>query len=224
MKKFVCLVLAAMLVLCSFAMAETVFVSISTGEGKLAMANVAVEASDLDGDGIVSINDALIAAHDIAYEGGSAAGYASEESPYGISMVRLWGEENGGSYGYYQNDASPMSLLDAIHEGDSIHAYAFQDLAGWSDTYCYFQTKAAEMGAGDTVILTLTALLYDADWNIVPTPVEGAVITIDGSDSEFITNAEGCAAVTIAEAGEHIISARSEGMTLVPPVCNIEVK
>ena len=224
MKKFVCLVLAAMLILCSFAMAEKVFVTVSTGEGRLAMTNLAVEASDLDSDGVVSINDALIAAHDMAYEGGSEAGYASEETPYGISMTRLWGEENGGSYGYYLNDASPMSLLDAVSDGDSIHAYAFQDLAGWSDTYCYFQVKEAEMGAGDSVILTLTALLFDADWNIVPTPVEGAVITIDGSDTEFITNVEGCAAVSIADEGSYTISARHESMTLVPPVCVVEVK
>lgn len=219
MKKFACVVLVALLVFCSAAMAETVCVTISSGSGELVLPHAEVEVSDIDGDGVLTIDDALACAHNAAYDGGAAAGYLSAETEYGRSIYKLWGEENGGSYGYYVNNASAMSPLDPIAEGDHIHAYAYQDLTAWSDTYCYFQTCEAEMGAGESMSFTLTALVYDANWNLVATPVEGAIITIDGADSEFVTDADGVASVTIGEAGAYVISARSETMTLVPPVC-----
>lgn len=226
MKKTVRMMLAAMIVLaiCGCALAETVHVSISTGDGRLAMAYAPVEASDLDGDGTLTIDEVLYCAHEAAYEGGAAAGYVSEETEYGKSMYRLWGEENGGSYGYYVNDASGISLLDPVKEGDHVKAYAYQDLEAWGDVYTCFQVSSAEMNAGDSMTLTLTAFVFDADWNLVSTPVEGAVITINGEDSEFVSNADGCCAITLAEAGEYVISARSDSMTLVPPVCVVTVK
>lgn len=225
MKRTVRVILAAMLVMvfCGFAMAEKVYVTISTGSGELALTYAEVDVSDLDGDGIVSINDALAAAHDAHFDGGAAAGYASENTEYGISMYRLWGEENGGSYGYYVNNACPMSLLDPIHEGDHAYAYAYQDLDSWSDTYCYFQSGSAETAAGESITLSLTALLLDADWNLTPSKVEGAIITISGEDSELITDADGSCTISFNEPGEYVISARSESMTLVPPVCVVTV-
>ncbi|MBQ8507896.1 MAG: hypothetical protein IJ466_10770 [Clostridia bacterium] len=224
MKKFACVVLVAILVLCGFALAETVYVTISNGSGELVMAYAAVEVSDADGDGVLTIDDALFCAHDAAYEGGAAAGYVSAETEYGKSIYKLWGEENGGSYGYYLNDASAMSLLDAVADGDLVHAYAYQDLEGWSDTYCYF--SAAEFDTSSTAMKqVLTALVYDADWNLVPTPVEGAIITINGADTDIITAADGSFEYNIfdSEPGEYVISARSETMTLVPPVWVVSV-
>lgn len=225
MKKTVRMMLAALMILaiCGCALAETIHVSISTGDGGLAMAHVPVEAVDLDGDGVLTIDEVLYCAHEAAYDGGASAGYISEKTEYGKSMVRLWGEENGGSYGYFVNDASGISLLDPVKAGDHVKAYAYQDLEAWSDSYCFFQVNAAEMGVGDGMTLTLTVLAYDADWNLVPALVEGAVITINGADSDLVTNADGCCTVAFSEAGEYVISARSDSMTLVPPVCVITV-
>lgn len=225
MKKTVRMMLAALMILaiCGCALAETVYVSISTGEGKLAMAYAPVEVSDADGDGAITIDDALFCAHEAAYDGGAAAGYISEKTEYGKSMYRLWGEENGGSYGYYVNDMSGVSLLDSVKEGDHIKAYAYQDLAAWSDSYCNFQVSAADLKSGDSMILNLSAQIFDADWNPVSTPVENAVITVNGEDSEWMTNADGCCAITFSEVGKYVISARSDSMTLVPPVCVITV-
>ena len=217
MKKSLSIALAILLalILCGGALAETVYVSISCGDGSLPLPNAEIEVSDLDGDGALTINDALIAAHNAAFEGGAAAGYATEMTDYGLSMIKLWGEENGGSYGYYVNDASAFSLSDPIADGDYIHAYAFQDLEGWTDTYCYFDYADV---SEESFQLTLTALVYDENWVQVPTAVEGAIITINGEDSAFITAADGTVDLSISEPGEYVISARSESMTLVPPV------
>ena len=218
MKKLACLILTALLTFC-FAFAETVFVSISDDQGKLVVANEAFDVSDADGDGVVSISDALFTAHEANFEGGAAAGYEAGDVGYGLSLLKLWGIENGGSYGYYINNASPISLADAVNDGDLICAYAYTDLETWSDTYSYFDISRA-VNSGE-LTLTLNAIVFDADFNPVATPVEGAVITVDGEATEFVTDANGSVTITLGDAEEYLISAVSESMTLVPPVCTV---
>lgn len=60
------------------------------------------------------------------------------------------------------------------------------------------------------------------NYNTVPTPASGAKITIDGEETEFVTDENGSVTIT-AENGEHVVSAVSDTMTLVPPVCIIAV-
>lgn len=214
MKKYLSIVLA-LVFLSGIAAAETIYVTISDDQGNLVMASEAVNVNDMDGDGVVNFHEALIAAHDLVYPGGSEAGYAATDQGYGLSMSRLWGVENGGSYGYYVNNVSAFSLLDPLSDGDCIYAYAFTDLETWSDTFSFFELD--EIKTDGSFKLSLSAQTYDADWNPVFVPVEGAVITVNGEDTELKTDAEG--KVTIAlDAGEYLISARSETMTLVPPV------
>ena len=196
-----------------------VFVSIADANGKLVVAREAVKVSDADADGSLTINDALIAAHDKFYDGGAEAGYGSYVGDYGLSMSKLWGEENGGSYGYYVNNASAWSLADPVKEGDAVYAFVYTDLVGWSDAYSWFTTETADVKAGDEVTLTLKSLGYDADWNPVEAAVEGAEIYVNGVSYGTVTDAEGKAVVKLADAGTFVISARSDAMTLVPPVC-----
>jgi len=217
MKNLICVLVAAIMLLsCAFAFAETAYVSVSNSQGELVMAYVPVDLSDADADGAVTIADALTLAHDAAYEGGAAAGFRADDMGYGLCITKLWGEELGSGYGYYVNNASAMNLLDPVADGDHVKAYSFTDMDTWSDTYCYFDANTAD---GSEISLTLTALSYDADWNLVPNPVAGAVITVDGQDTAAITDAEGKAVLSLEAAGQYLISARSDSMTLVPPVC-----
>ena len=112
--------------------AETadVDVTISDGTGTLPLAQEKITVTDIDADGALTINDALYIAHEEYYNGGAEAGFASAETEYGLSLNKLWGVENGGSYGYYKNNVSAMSLSDTIADGDYITAYAFSDLSG----------------------------------------------------------------------------------------------
>lgn len=219
MKKFLSSILVFVLFF-GLAAAETVYVSISDDQGKLVLAYEPVNAADMDGDGVVNMNEVLTAAHDLAYPGGAQAGYESLDMGFGLSLNRLWGIENGGSYGYYVNNASAISLLDAMADGDSLYAYAFTDLETWSDTYSFF--NCSEIEANGAFELTLSAQTFDAAWNPVCAPVEGAVITVDGTDTEFVTDTDGKVQIELPE-GEYLISARSEQMTLVPPVCRAAV-
>ena len=219
---FLCALLA--LALCGAAVAETVYVTIADGQGQLVMTNAAIEVTDADADGALTIHDVLFAAHEAAYEGGAVAGYAAEDAGYGLSISKLWGEENGGSYGYYLNDASAYSLMDPVADGDYLNAFVYTDLEAWSDTYCAFDCKTVEANANEHVALTLNMIIFDADWNPVSVPVEGAIITVNGEDTELATDAEGKVTFSLDTAGEYLISARSDSAILVPPVCIVTVK
>ena len=178
--------------------------------------------TDCDNDGMLTMHDALVCAHVQNHAEGAEA-YLAENSEYGMSLIKLWGEENGGSYGYCLNNASAWSLLDAIKAGDHVKVYAYTDLVMWSDTYCYFDQDTVEKTAGEDFSLTLWAAGYDAAWNPVTLPVASAVILVNGEESAFVTDENGFVTMNLP-AGEYVISAASESQTLVPPVCIVAVK
>ena len=226
MKRTLASFLVLLFVFCMFGTAAfaddstvTAYVTISDDTGTLVLAREAVRVADTDGDGAITLSDALFAAHEAKFPGGAAAGYLAEESVYGLSLVKLWGIENGGSYGYYVNNASPMSLLDPISAGDHLTAYAYTDLIAWSDTFSYFDADTAAVAVGEELTLTLVAAGFDAAWNPVVLPVAGAALTVNGKTTEFVTDADGKVTLTLDAAGTAVISATSETMTLVPPVC-----
>lgn len=199
--------------------APRVYVTIADSSGKLCLTQEAVDVTDTDGDGALTINDALYLAHEADFEGGAAAGYAASETQYGLSLMKLWGVENGGSYGYYVNNASPMSLADTVKDGDHINAYVFTDLETYSDTYCFFNVNTAEAKQGDEIFLTLSAISFDENYLPITVPVKGAELSVNGEKSGVMTNDEGQASLQLSGSGKLVISAASETQTLVPPVC-----
>lgn len=216
---------ALSLLLCISASAEdvSVFVTISDDNIPLAVKYEKIAVSDSDGDGVVTVNDALYCAHEEFYEGGAKAGYESVSSEYGLSLNKLWGTVNGGSYGYYINNKSAESLLEPVADGDHLYAYSYTDLVSWSDTYSFFDLLSASCEEGGSVTLKLSAEAYDENWNPMIVPVKGASITLDGKDTGVITDENGIATITCGKAGEYIISAASESRTLVPPICTLTV-
>lgn len=201
----------------------SVYVTISDDEGKLVLAQEAITVTDTDGDGALTVSDALYGAHEAKFEGGAAAGFANASTDWGLSLVKLWGVENGGSYGYYVNNVSAMGLADPIADGDYINAFIYTDLTTWSDKYTFFDINTLTAANGEEVSLTLSAAGYDADYNPITVPVEGAAITLNGAVTEYKTDAEGKVTFTVEETGNVVISAISETQTLVPPVCMAEI-
>lgn len=225
MKKFLVTLLAMLMLVSLTASAEEandVFVSISDDTGALVLAYAPVTLTDMDGDGALTICDALMGAH-AAYHPQGAEGFLAEESEWGLSLYRLWGVENGGSYGYMLNDASAWSLLDPIQAGDHVKAYAYTDLTAWSDTYAFFAAPVAAAAVNEEVVLTLSANGYDESWNPVVNPVAEAVLTINGEKTAAVTDENGQTVLTFAEAGVYTVSAVSNDLTLVPPVCIVTI-
>ena len=124
-------------------------VTVSSGTG---VYTETLNLTDADGDGALTINDALILFHDAAYEGGAAAGYGSAVSQYGLGITKLWGIENGSSYGYYVNDAAAFNLSDETR----ILAVPPEALEGISG-------KATELWISRETALPLSAALLPHD-------------------------------------------------------------
>lgn len=198
-----------------------VYVTISSA-GTLVAAREQVTVTDADGDGALTINDALYCAHETLCEGGAEAGYAYGETEYGISLNRLWGVENGGSYGYYLNDTGALSMSDPVKTGDCVSAFSYADLTGWSDAYAYFDKPVTAAAVGERVTLTLMySSGYDENWNQIFEPCAGATVTVGGR--EYTTDENGAVELTFDKAGTYVVTAFSRTVTLVPPAAVVEV-
>ena len=117
-----------------------------------------------------------------------------------------------------------MNLLDPIKAGDSITAYVYKDQTAWSDVYSYFNVSAKVFEDSGSLILTLSYNTYDESWQTVTKALEGAYITVDGKRTEIKTDENGKATLSVKGAGTYVISAESDSMTIVPPVCVVTVR
>ena len=230
MKKIIVLLLTLTLVLSVgvlFASAEdggtNVYVTIADKDGKLALAYESVNVTDIDSDGVLTVNDVLYAAHEQFYEGGAAAGYATATTKWGLSLMKLWGVANGGSYGYTVNDAFAWSMTDPVQENDYVAAYVYIDTKLFSDKYSYFDQKKVELTDTADLTLPLSIADFDSDGNSITLPVAGAELTIDGEPTGVLTDAEGKATINFKKNGKFLVSATSTDLLLVPPVCIVTV-
>lgn len=193
----------------------TVSLSIA-GEFKLTRHSVTVR--DYDTDGALTINDGLLCAHEAYYPEGTA-GFGYADQGYGLSVTKLWGVENGGSYGYCQNNSYAQSLLDPISEGSYLAAFSYSDMVNFSDVYCWFEGTEVFDGR---LTLTLYALGFDEEWKQTVYAIDGARIIINGTPSEFYTDADGLVTIQFYNRGHYQISAECDGLVLVPPILIIE--
>ena len=198
-------------------------VTISDKDGNAVLQQKSVTVTDIDGDGALTINDALYIAHEENFEGGAEAGYESAKSEYGYGITKLWGTANGGSYGYYVNHIASTGVGDTINDGDYLDAFVYTDLENWSDKYTFFDALNAEVLPDISLPLTLSYAGYDENWNPVTLPVEGAVITINGEKTDFVTDANGYVEVRFENAGEYVVSAVSDNLNIVKPVLPVTV-
>ena len=202
---------------------ESVTVTVNIINDKPVLAAAQITVTDTDDDGILSINDALYCAHQQKYQGGAESGFASSPSSYGITLEKLWGDTSG-AFGYYLNNESPQSLLDTVVDGDTVSAFIYQDTFGWSDCYSYFDKNTVTVTEGDALMLNLSYLVLDYEtWMTSALPAEGAIITIDGNDTEITVNMDGVAMLTFDAPGTYLISAHSD-LNIVSPVCVVTVE
>lgn len=223
---FVAIITIILATLCSPVFAEeqtAVFVTICDKDGKIALANEKISVTDADGDGALTINDALYCAHEAKFEGGAALGYKTELGAYGLSMSKLWGAENGTGFGYYLNNASAWSLTDTVKNGDTVNAFVYTDMVYLSDTFSFFDKGNVDAVKNASITLTLFAAGYDENFAPITTPVANATLTIDGVATQYKTDAQGKVTIKLSELGKHTVSAQSEDIRLVAPVCVVNV-
>ena len=182
----------------------TVEVTVRTEETVLNKAEVSV--GDENGDGRVSIEDVLIAAHDRYYDGGAEAGYqrscadAPEDS-------KIWGVR--GRYISFILDAEGNEKTGAPADGDRI-SVLMQDEA--ADSYRFRHGSLQNIPVGELVNLKLIRRCGESGRD---EPVSDAVILIDGRRTAIRTDEKGFAAVSFREPGSYTLSAKLNGNVLL---------
>lgn len=202
-----CVILFSALSISAFAAEESVDVIISITEGQsFRFTPQKMKVTDLDSDGKLTVNDALIAAHNRAYSGGAEAGYAYEKTEYGLSLTKLGGNTSG-NFGYYVNHNPATNLLDEIKNGDIVDACIFEGSYPNLQAYAFLVADKASVRAGDSVTLTLKKITFDENFAPVYTPVRGATISILGQNTDQVTDAEGMVTLQASGVGEVVYTA-----------------
>ena len=134
-----------------------------------------------------------------------------------------WNQSTGSWISYYVNNAASMGLSDPVKDGDRLYAFIYTDTTAFSDMYTFFDKAAADVSENGTLELVLSGAGYDENWNPVTLPVEGAVITVNGEKTAFVTDKDGKVSVKLDKAGKYTVTAVSDDKALVPAVCIVNV-
>ena len=218
---FLALLMPALSVFPALAEEETseeaahVYISIVDAGGQPVMACREVLLRDADGDGLLTVHDALAEAHEMLFDGGAEAGYADLQTEDGRIPTMLWGDADG-SIGIYVNHAPVGDLLTPMQDGDLLYGAVCESTE--DALYCHFDVPNASVRAGKPLTLTLTETGTDGE-----APVSDAVIRIDGKDTAFRTDGEGNVTLQFDGSGSCVVSAWKDGVELYSPVCVVSV-
>lgn len=195
-----------------------------TKKGKI-MANKTVTVVDINKDGVLTFDEALVAAHK-AYN--KASGYKTADSQYGLTVSKLWGISNNGGYYFFINGTPIASDVgtDTVKAGDRLYASIFKDTTGWSDLYTQFNKSAITVKVKKTATLHLSA----SSWGYDVGPIEGIQIG-KWSKGKFValkgvkTDANGDVKIKFKKRGTYYVTAKgTASMPIMAPVCKVTVK
>ena len=185
---------------------ETITVQVTIQTDTTVLDKAEVKAGDENGDGQLTTEDVLIAAHDQYFEGGAKAGYirSCEDAPV---LSEIWGIR--GEYISYILDAGGAEKTGAPENGDSIHVLLQNVLP---DTYRFRHGTLNRVPVGEHVNLKL---LRRRGRGGAEEPVSDADILIDGKRTAIRTDEKGFALVSFRDPGVHTVSAKLNGSDLL---------
>ena len=205
-----------------------IFVTIAN-KGNVVMFQQKITVVDANHNGIFDVDDALYAAHEAGFAGGAAAGYSTEDTQWGLSIAKLWGDTSY-CYGYWLNNASCWSLEDVVVEGNHLMAFVYTDGANWSDAYSKFDAYDYAVEADTALTVRLDKAGYDENWNTVFSAHAGATITVYDSEGKALTegytftdNGDGSYSIRIYAAGSYFVVASDSEPLTVPAVSTMTV-
>ena len=180
-----------------------------TSDGQAAI-ELPVTVKDLDSDGILTYDEALVALHEKYCEGG-----------YEISggfVQKFWNvttNPKGSNYFLKNNEALSMGVNDkssTVAQDDQLYACVFKDEAKWSDVICYFDSRALTAEAYKDITLNLQGSSSMAVGGYKAGSVAGAEVGVwkDGTFTAIknaVTDSKGNVTVSFEEPGTYIVSA-----------------
>lgn len=180
-----------------------------TSDGQAAI-ELPVTVKDVNSDGILTYDEALVALHEKYCEGG-----------YEISggfVQKVWNVTTNpkGSYYFLKNNvALSMGVNDkssTVAQGDQLYTCIFKDEANWSDVICYFDSRALTVEAYKDITLNLQGSSSMAVGGYKAGSVAGAQVGTwkDGTFTAIqnaVTDSKGNVKVSFEEPGTYIVSA-----------------
>ena len=162
----------------------------------------------LSGKDSYTLDDAFYAAHEAYYDGGAAAGYATADSEWGLSVTKVWGDTSG-KYGYQLNLGATdvWGPTQAIEDGDHIDLCVYENYYPDTESYAKFDADSKTV-VNKEVTLTLYESYYGENWETLFRPCAGATVYVDGVATEIVTDANGRCTVSFDEYGKYLISAK----------------
>lgn len=183
---------------------------IASAKDESAMLEKAVTVQDTDGDGKITVDEALIAAHNEYYnQTAEDIGYASSNG----WTSELWGDTAGNFLIFKNNGGISGVGTDTVKNGDKIVASVNSDDTYYADWYSFFDKSEATVEEGDELTLTLKGHLgmayEEEDKKDVPLSGISLVLWKDGEPEglNVKTDENGTAKIKFSKAGTYIVSA-----------------
>lgn len=177
------------------------------------MLNKSVTVTDLNNDNKLTVDEALVAAHQ-AYN--RADGYVAAESSYGgKSVTKLWGTDTANTL-FFINHVGLSTTVDGaeIANGNALVASVNADDTYYSDWYTFFDTTAKTVSVGEEFTLTLQGHLgmayLPADMVDVAIPNAQIGTWTNGTVTQIAdkkTDASGKVTLSFAEPGTYYLTA-----------------
>ena len=180
-----------------------------TSDGQAAI-ELPVTVKDLNSDGILTYDEALVALH---------AKYCPEGYEISAGFVqKFWNvttDPKGSYYFLKNNEALSMGVDDkssTVAQDDQLYACVFKDEAKWSDVICYFDSRALTAEAYKDITLNLQGSSSMAVGGYKAGSVAGAQVGVwkDGTFTAIqnaVTDSKGNVKVSFEEPGTYIVSA-----------------
>ncbi len=174
-----------------------------------------VRAIDYNGDDKITVDEALLCAHEQYFEDG-ADGYATVPNtpPYeGVMVTKLWGVDTRNTL-FYVDGVSVYPSVDAVEveEDQSIYASVNKDNEYYSDYYTRFTQRYYEGCRAQKFKFTLEGQPGMAGGEMKP--LEGIQLGFWNKEDGFtpidgaVTDKNGEVTVTIPEEGEYLVTAQ----------------
>ena len=169
-----------------------------------------VAVNDLDADGHLTVDEALVAAH-TAYCADGAEGYNQANG----TVKKLWGTETTNTLFFVNGEGIPSGVTaDEVVDGDAVYASVNSDSTYYADWYTEFDQTAVTLQSGAELTVNIKghlgmAYTDEEKKNVALSDIQlgtwkdGAFTPLEGA----VTDADGNATVSFDEAGTYVLTA-----------------
>lgn len=180
-----------------------------TPDGQAAI-ELPVTVKDLNSDGILTYDEALVALHEAYCPGGYEISGGFVQKVWNVTT-----DPKGSNYFLKNNEALSMGVADktsTVAQGDQLYTCIFKDEEKYSDVICYFDSRALTVEAYKDITLNLQGSSSMAVGGYKAGSVAGAQVGTwkDGTFTAIqnaVTDSKGNVKVSFEEPGTYIVSA-----------------